>query len=155
MQMCMLFRGTVLSLRGEYNSAIDDFESGLESEGLNGRDGESYAFAQFVEAIVRQPKPAYPSHFWFHAQGQHRYVCCLPKWRCIGIVMIVRWLIVLRVRWRQRFHVLLKTHLAAADLALDVGNVEEAWRSVQCTDILSVCRNIRYIRTVGIGRRTI
>ena len=43
------FRGNVLSLRGEYDHAIHDFEMGLESERLHGRDGESYAFVRFVQ----------------------------------------------------------------------------------------------------------
>ena len=43
------FRGTVLTLRGEYDHAIHDFEEGFASDRLNGRDGESYAFVRFVQ----------------------------------------------------------------------------------------------------------
>jgi len=37
------FRGTVLSLRGQYSDSKFDFQTGLESERLSSRDGEAYA----------------------------------------------------------------------------------------------------------------
>ena len=124
------FRGTVLTLRGEYNSAIDDFESGLESEGLNRRYGESYAFAQFALGDCTAPErlrtiryfgsmPKTASIRLLSTEVEmHRY--------CTDHVMAHR----TQIAMESAFPRAVKTHLAAADLALDAGNVDQAWRSV-------------------------
>ena len=122
------FRGNVLSLRGEYDHAIHDFEMGLESERLHGRDGESYAFVRFV-------------------QGDCTATDALQTLRYFGTLHKAAWIRLLSTevemhRYCQdpymayqkqsvmssQFPQAVKTHLAAADLAIDEGNIEQAWR---------------------------
>ena len=136
------FRGTVLTLRGEYNSAIDDFETGLESEGLNRRYGESYAFAQFAIGDCTAPEslrairnfgsmPKAASIRLLSTEvDMYRY--------CTDHVMAHR----TQSAMESEFPRAVKTHLAAADLALDAGNVDQAWRSVFNAQI--------YYRYVGV-----
>lgn len=122
------FRGTVHTLRGEYSNAVDDFESGLESDRLNRRDGESHAFVQFVKgdctatetlsALRRfgsMPKASAVRLLSTEVE-MHRY--------CQNHLMAHH----VQIEMATTFPRAVKTHLAAADLALDVGNVEQAWR---------------------------
>ena len=124
------FRGTILTVLGEYSNAIDDFESGLESTRLNRRDGESMAFVQFVRGdctatetlsslrrFGAMPKAASVRLLSTEIE-MHRY--CGDYFTAHSA----------QVGMETLFPRAVKTHLAAADLALDVGDVEQAWRSL-------------------------
>ena len=62
--------------------------------------------------------------------------------------MIVTRHIVFRQRWLHNFPRAVKTHLAAADLALDVGDVEQAWR-----DLFNAQIYYRYVGKLDILAR--
>ena len=136
------FRGTVLGMRGEYDDARSDFEWGLDSTRLGGRDGESYAFVQFVHGDCTAPEYLEQLRLFGKmpkAAGirllsteveMHRYCNNSMGAHTAQITML------------SEFPRAVKTHLAAADLALDEGNVEAAWRHTFNSQI--------YYRYVGV-----
>lgn len=136
------FRGTVLGMRGTYHDAMADFQMGLDSPRLNGRDGESHAFVQFVHGDCTAPEYL----------EQLRLFGQMPK--AAGIRLLSTEVEMHRYcgnrigaynaqsQMTAEFPRAVKTHLAAADLALDEGNVEEAWRHLFNSQI--------YYRYVGV-----
>ena len=122
------FRGKVLTLRGEYDHAIHDFASAIESDRLNGRDGESYAFVRFVHGDCTAADVLQNLRYFgtMHNAASirllsteveiHRY--CRQSHLAHSKQLTMA----------SEFPYAVKTHLAAADLALDDGNVEHAWR---------------------------
>ena len=81
----------VLTLHGEYDHAIHDFETGLESERLNGRDGESYAFVRFVQGDCTATDDLQTLRRFGTCIKLRPFDCYPRKWRCIGIAKILIW----------------------------------------------------------------
>ena len=142
------FRGNVLSLRGQYEHAMQDFETGLESDRLNGRDGESFAFTRFVQGdcsatndlhILRNFGAMHPSaaiRLLATEVEMHRY--------CMEHALAHQ----KQIQMFTQFPNAVKAHLAAADLALDDGNLDQAWRHLFTSQI-----HYRYIGTRDILAR--
>lgn len=129
------FRGTVLSLRGEYGHAIHDFETGLGSERLNGRDGESYAVVRFVQGDCTATDTLQTLRYFgtMHKAASIRLLSTEVEMHryCQDHFMAHQ----KQVTMASQFPQAVKTHLAAADLALDDGDVELAWRHLFTSQI--------------------
>ncbi len=121
------YRGMVLTLRGQYQYAIADFESGMGAVRMDGRDGEAYAYAKAVRGECAQEDFESIRHFGNLPRGANirilstevevqRY-CQNP----LEATDVQHWMAL-------EFPHAVKTHLAAADLALDRGDIDEAWR---------------------------
>jgi tetratricopeptide (TPR) repeat protein len=143
------FRGTVLSLRGEYDHAIHDFETGLESERLNGRDGESYAFVRFVQGDCTATDALQTLRYFgtMHKAASIRLLSTEVEMHryCQDTHLAHQKQIAMAAQFPQA----VKTHLAAADLALDEGNLELAWRHLFNSQI-----HYRYVGVRDILART-
>ncbi len=123
------YRGMVLTLRGQYQYAIADFEEGLGAVRMNGRDGEAYAYAKSVRGDCALDYFESIRHFGNLPRGANirllstevdvqRY--CQDS---VAAMDAQNWM-------ASEFPHAVKTHLAAADLALDRGDVDEAWRAI-------------------------
>ena len=121
------YRGTILTMRGQYLDAIHDFERGLGADRLNGRDGESYVYAKFVGGDCGTDSLESIRHFGVLPAAAnirllsteveiHRYCNRMLDAEHAQELM------------ELQFPRAVKTHLAAADLALDIGDVDQAWR---------------------------
>ena len=129
------FRGNVLSLRGQYDHAMHDFETGLESDRLNGRDGESFAYVRFVhgDCSATNDLDALRNFGTMHKSAAIRLLSTEVEMHryCMDRSMAYK----KQIEMVAQFPNAVKTHLAAADLALDEGKLDLAWRHLFTSQI--------------------
>lgn len=124
------FRGHVLSLRGQYSSALDDFAEGQSSVRQNSRDGEAFAHALFAlgdcSAIgLNQELREFGD---FHSAALVRlYTTEIEMARYCDQSILAQ---DLQAEMTYVFPRAVKTHLALADLAMDDGDLDLAWRAM-------------------------
>jgi tetratricopeptide (TPR) repeat protein len=124
------FRGHVLSLRGRYSFALDDFVEGQSSIRQNGRDGEAYAYSLFAVGDCSAIELAQElRHFGdFHPAALVRlYTTEIEMARYCNEPALAH---DLQSEMTYVFPRAVKTHLALADLAMDEGDLDLAWRAM-------------------------
>ncbi len=123
------YRGNILTMRGQYYYAVQDFEEGLPSLRLQGRDGEAYAYAKFILGDCDPSDLDILRHFGTLPKPANvRMLSTLVEIAryCDDPISAFQFQNDLATEFPQA----VKTHLATADLALDQGDLETAWRSM-------------------------
>jgi tetratricopeptide (TPR) repeat protein len=142
------FRGGILSQLGMYESAITDFETARGSSRLEFRDGEWYSYARFSLGDCSAAEELRSLRYFgsFHLAGwirlmfteieMHRYCNHPQKAHDVQVEMM------------NIFPRAVKSHLAQADLALDEGDVDLAWRALFSSQI-----DFQYIGAIDVLAR--